>query len=49
MEDDAKITVLSDCCADADEEVHRALTTKIFLRHADVMTVAEWAILSPHV
>src|ERR1017187_4124575 len=28
---DYTITVLSDCCADSDEEVHRVLTTKIFL------------------
>lgn len=40
---DYKLTVLADCCADADEEVHRVLTTKIFPRHADVMTAAEWA------
>jgi nicotinamidase-related amidase len=39
---DYQITVLSDCCADADEEVHRVLTTKVFPRHADVMTVDEW-------
>ena len=36
------LTVLSDCCADADPEVHRVLTTKIFPRQADVMTVEEW-------
>jgi len=39
---DYLITVLSDGCADGDEEVHRVLTTKIFPRQADVMTVAEW-------
>lgn len=39
---DYRLTVLADCCADSDEEVHRVLTTKIFPRHADVMTVAEW-------
>jgi nicotinamidase-related amidase len=39
---DYRITVLSDCCADGDEEVHRVLTTKIFPRQADVLTVAEW-------
>lgn len=39
---DYKITVLSDGCADGDEEVHRVLTTKIFPRQADVMTVEEW-------
>ncbi len=40
---DYKLTVLSDCCADADEEVHRVLTTKIFPRQADVLTVEEWS------
>lgn len=39
---DYRITVLSDCCADADEEVHRVLTTKIFPRQADVLTLEEW-------
>lgn len=39
---DFRITVLSDACADADEEVHRVLTTKIFPRQAEVMTAAEW-------
>jgi nicotinamidase-related amidase len=42
MDKDYKLTVLADCCADADEEVHRVLTTKVFPRHSDVMTVAEW-------
>jgi nicotinamidase-related amidase len=42
---DYRLTVLSDCCADADEEVHRVLTTKIFLRQADVMTIEEWSKL----
>jgi len=39
---DYVITVLADCCADMDEEVHRVLTTKIFPRQADVMTAEEW-------
>lgn len=39
---DYKITVLSDGCADRDEEVHRVLTTKVFLRSADVSTIEEW-------
>ena len=42
---DYKITVLSDCCADGDEEVHRVLTTKVFPRQADVMTQEEWSKL----
>ena len=36
------ITVLHDCCADMDEEVHRVLTTKVFPRQADVIGVREW-------
>jgi len=39
---DYKITVLSDGCADMDEEVNRVLLTKIFPRQADVLTVDEW-------
>ena len=39
---DYRITVLSDCCGDADEEVHRVLTTKVFPRQAEVLTLNEW-------
>jgi nicotinamidase-related amidase len=39
---DYRLTVLSDACADADEEVHRVLTTKVFPRQADVITGEEW-------
>jgi len=39
---DFRITVLADCCADGDEEIHRVLTTKVFPRQADVITVEEW-------
>src|ERR1700722_9172366 len=39
---DYRITVLSDCCADRDEEVHRVLTTKVFPHQADVLTSVEW-------
>jgi nicotinamidase-related amidase len=39
---DYALTVLSDCCADADEEVNRVLMTKVFPRQADVRTVNEW-------
>ena len=39
---DYTLTILSDCCGDVDEEVHRVLTTKIFPRQADVQTVDEW-------
>lgn len=39
---DYAITVLSDCCADRDEEVHRVLLSKIFPRQAEVMSSEEW-------
>ncbi|HEY4323216.1 MAG TPA: isochorismatase family cysteine hydrolase [Mucilaginibacter sp.] len=39
---DYRLTVLADCCADGDEEVHRVLTTKIFPRQAEVLNVEEW-------
>jgi nicotinamidase-related amidase len=45
---DYRLTVLSDGCVDADPEVHRVLTEKVFPRQADVLTVAEWtATLAP--
>jgi nicotinamidase-related amidase len=39
---DYRITILSDCCADGDDEVHRVLTTKVFPRQAEVITAGEW-------
>jgi len=39
---DYRLTVLADCCADGDEEVHRVLTTKVFPRQANVLMVQEW-------
>jgi nicotinamidase-related amidase len=39
---DYELTVLEDLCLDADEEVHRVLTTKIFTRQADVISSAQW-------
>lgn len=39
---DYRITILADCCADGDEEVHRVLMTKVFPRQADVITREEW-------
>jgi nicotinamidase-related amidase len=39
---DYRITVLADCCADGDEEVHRVLTTKVFPRQADMLLAEEW-------
>jgi nicotinamidase-related amidase len=40
---DYKLTVIEDCCADGDEEVHRVLTTKVFPRQAEVITLEEWS------
>lgn len=39
---DYGLTVLADACSDADPEVHRVLTEKVFPRQARVMTVADW-------
>jgi nicotinamidase-related amidase len=39
---DYRLTVLSDACADADPEVHRVLTEKVFPRQAHVTTTDEW-------
>ncbi len=35
--------VVSDCCSDRDEEVHRVLMTKVFPRQADVIKAEEFA------
>ena len=42
---DYQLTVLSDCCADRDAEVHNVLTAKVFPNQADVLTVEEWVKL----
>jgi nicotinamidase-related amidase len=39
---DYRLTVIADCCADRDDEVHRVLTTKVFPRQADVVSADEW-------
>lgn len=39
---DYELTVLSDCCADTDPEVHRTLLERVFPRQARVITSAEW-------
>mgnify|MGYP002623624108 CR=1 FL=1 len=36
------LTVLSDCCTDKDDEVHRVLMEKVFPVQADVMTSEDW-------
>jgi len=44
---DYELVVLADACFDADEEVHRVLTEKVFPRQADVLTVAQWVSALP--
>jgi nicotinamidase-related amidase len=39
---DYELTVLADLCLDSDEEVHRVLTTKVFVRQAEVIVAADW-------
>jgi nicotinamidase-related amidase len=39
---DFRLTILSDGCADGDDEVHRVLMTKVLARQADVMTIDAW-------
>ncbi|MDB4983972.1 MAG: cysteine hydrolase [Patescibacteria group bacterium] len=39
---DYKITILSDCCADSDKEVHEVLLEKVLNRQAEVVRVEDW-------
>jgi nicotinamidase-related amidase len=39
---DYRLVVLADACLDADAEVHRVLTEKVFPRQAEVLTVDGW-------
>ncbi|KAF4449228.1 isochorismatase family protein [Fusarium austroafricanum] len=39
---DYDMTIVEDLCLDADEEVHRVLTQKVFTRQADVVSSKEW-------
>ena len=39
---DYQLTVLADCCVDADEEVHRVLLSKVFPRQAEVVQAGDW-------
>jgi nicotinamidase-related amidase len=40
---DFRLTVLADGCLDADDEVHRVLTEKVFARQGEVTTVEAWS------
>lgn len=39
---DYRLVVLEDLCLDADDEVHRVLTQKVFVRQAEVINSADW-------
>jgi nicotinamidase-related amidase len=39
---DYQLSVLSNACLDADEEVQRVLTEKVFPRQAEVLSVEDW-------
>jgi nicotinamidase-related amidase len=39
---DYKLTVIADCCADSDAELHEALLTRLFPKRADVLAAAEF-------
>ncbi len=39
---DYQLTILSDACADSDEETHRFLIQKLLPKQAEVMTIDEW-------
>ncbi|NIF06598.1 cysteine hydrolase [Chryseobacterium sp. Tr-659] len=40
---DFQLSVIEDCCADGDEEVHRVLMNKVFPRQAEVISLDQWA------
>ncbi len=39
---DYRLIVLEDLCLDADDEVHRVLTQKVFPRQAEVIQASDW-------
>lgn len=39
---DYRLTVIADCCADRDAEVHHILTTKVFPKQAEVISLEQW-------
>ncbi|MGA7415268.1 MAG: isochorismatase family cysteine hydrolase [Bryobacteraceae bacterium] len=39
---DYRVVVVADCCADLDAELHGALLTRLFPKHADVVTAGDF-------
>jgi nicotinamidase-related amidase len=46
---DYRIVVIADCCADQDQELHRALLERLFPTRADVITAEDFVgtLMSP--
>lgn len=40
---DYRLIIVSDCCGDADPQVHRVLMEKVFPRQADIVTLEDFA------
>ncbi|QJD97098.1 cysteine hydrolase [Mucilaginibacter robiniae] len=40
---DYKVTILSNCCADPDPEIHKVLMEKVFPLQAEVVSSKDWA------
>jgi nicotinamidase-related amidase len=38
---DYRLVIVEDCCADRDDEVHRVLTEKVFVRQATVTSASD--------
>ncbi len=41
---DFQLTVIEDCCADRDAEVHKILTAKVFPAQAEVINLSTWLV-----
>lgn len=41
---DYQLTVIEDCCADSDPEVHQILMNKVFPRQAEVISLQQWIV-----
>lgn len=39
---DYRLTVIEDCCADSEHEVHELLMNKVFPKQADVISLNQW-------
>lgn len=44
---DYRLFVLTDCCADSDNEVHETLISRVFIRQAALLSAAEFSAEAP--